>query len=32
MATATLASVPALVLLLVAQRYIATGVTGGAVK
>ncbi|MFD4596625.1 carbohydrate ABC transporter permease [Streptomyces sp. NPDC058464] len=32
MATATLASVPALVLLLVAQRHIATGVTGGAVK
>ncbi|MFD7500174.1 carbohydrate ABC transporter permease [Streptomyces sp. NPDC059850] len=32
MATATLASVPALVLLLVAQRYIGAGVTGGAVK
>jgi multiple sugar transport system permease protein len=32
MATAVLASVPAVVLLVVAQRYIATGVTGGAVK
>jgi multiple sugar transport system permease protein len=32
MATATLASVPAAVLLVVAQKYIAAGVTGGAVK
>jgi multiple sugar transport system permease protein len=32
MATAALASVPAVALLLVAQRFIATGVTGGAVK
>ena len=32
MATATLASVPAAALLIVAQRYIAAGVTGGAVK
>jgi multiple sugar transport system permease protein len=32
MATAVLASVPAVVLLLVAQRYVATGTTGGAVK
>jgi len=32
MATAVLASLPAIVLLVVAQRYIAAGVTGGAVK
>lgn len=32
MATATLASIPAAALLIVAQRYIAAGVTGGAVK
>jgi multiple sugar transport system permease protein len=32
MATAVLASIPAVVLLLVAQRYVAAGVTGGAVK
>jgi multiple sugar transport system permease protein len=32
MATAVLASVPALVLLVVAQKYIAAGATGGAVK
>jgi multiple sugar transport system permease protein len=32
MATAVLASVPATVLLLVAQRYVAAGVTAGAVK
>ena len=32
MATAMLASVPAIVLLVVAQRYIAAGATGGAVK
>lgn len=32
MATSTLASIPAAVLLVIAQRYIATGVTGGAVK
>lgn len=32
MATAVLASVPAIVLLVVAQRYIAAGATGGAVK
>ncbi|TDB76249.1 carbohydrate ABC transporter permease [Micromonospora sp. KC723] len=32
MATAVVASVPAAVLLVVAQRYIATGVTSGAVK
>nr|WP_246852735.1 carbohydrate ABC transporter permease [Naasia sp. SYSU D00948] len=32
MATATLASIPAAVLLVVAQKYIASGVTGGAVK
>jgi multiple sugar transport system permease protein len=32
MATAVLASIPAVVLLLVAQRYVATGATGGAVK
>ena len=32
MATAVLASLPALVLLMLAQRYIAAGVTGGSVK
>ena len=32
MATATLASIPAAVLLVIAQKYIASGVTGGAVK
>jgi multiple sugar transport system permease protein len=32
MATATLASIPAAALLVVAQRYIAAGVTGGAIK
>lgn len=32
MATAVLASLPALALLLLAQRYVASGVTGGAVK
>lgn len=32
MATAVLASVPAIALLLVAQRYVSAGVTGGAVK
>ena len=32
MATAVMASLPAVVLLLVAQRYVAAGVTGGAVK
>ncbi|MEJ5867018.1 carbohydrate ABC transporter permease [Pseudokineococcus sp. 5B2Z-1] len=32
MATATLASIPAAVLLVLAQKYIAAGVTGGAVK
>lgn len=32
MATAVLASIPAAVLLVVAQRYVAAGVTGGAVK
>ena len=32
MATAVLSSVPAIILLLVAQRYVAAGVTGGAVK
>ena len=32
MATAVLASLPALVLLVVAQKYIAAGATGGAVK
>jgi ABC-type maltose transport system permease subunit len=31
-ATAVVASIPATVLLLVAQRYIAAGVTAGAVK
>lgn len=32
MATATMASVPAAVLLVVAQKYVAAGATGGAVK
>ena len=32
MATAALASVPAIVLLVVAQRYVAAGTTAGAVK
>jgi multiple sugar transport system permease protein len=32
MATAVLASVPAIVLLVIAQRFIAAGATGGAVK
>jgi multiple sugar transport system permease protein len=32
MATAVLASVPAVVLLVVAQKYVAAGTTGGAVK
>lgn len=32
MATAVLASIPAVVLLVVAQKYIAAGATGGAVK
>jgi multiple sugar transport system permease protein len=32
MATGVLASIPAAVLLVVAQRYVAAGVTGGAVK
>lgn len=32
MATAVMASLPAVVLLLVAQRYVSAGVTGGAVK
>lgn len=32
MATATLASIPAAALLVIAQKYIAAGVTGGAVK
>jgi multiple sugar transport system permease protein len=32
MATAVLASAPAAVLLVAAQRYIAAGVTSGAVK
>lgn len=32
MATAMLASVPAIILLVVAQRYIAAGATGGSVK
>jgi multiple sugar transport system permease protein len=32
MATGVLASVPAAVLLLVAQRYVAAGITGGAIK
>ena len=32
MATAVVASVPAAVLLVVAQRYVAAGVTAGAIK
>jgi multiple sugar transport system permease protein len=32
MATAVLASIPAVILLVVAQKYIAAGATGGAVK
>jgi len=32
MATAMLASIPAIVLLVIAQKYIAAGVSGGAVK
>jgi multiple sugar transport system permease protein len=32
MATAMLASIPAIILLVIAQRYIAAGATGGAVK
>ena len=32
MATAVMASIPAIVLLVVAQRYVAAGVTAGAVK
>lgn len=32
MATAVLASLPALVLLMIAQKYVAAGATGGAVK
>ena len=32
MATAVLASIPAAALLVLAQRYIASGITGGAVK
>jgi multiple sugar transport system permease protein len=32
MATAMLASIPAIILLVIAQRYIAAGTTGGAVK
>src|SRR5215203_3688149 len=32
MATAVLASVPAIILLVIAQKYIAAGATGGAVK
>jgi multiple sugar transport system permease protein len=32
MATAVVASVPATILLIIAQRYVATGVTAGAVK
>ena len=32
MATAVIASVPAAILLVVAQRYVAAGVTAGAVK
>ena len=32
MATAVVASVPAAVLLVVAQRYVSAGVTAGAVK
>jgi multiple sugar transport system permease protein len=32
MATAVIASIPAAILLVVAQRYVAAGVTAGAVK
>jgi multiple sugar transport system permease protein len=32
MATATLSAIPAIVLLVIAQKYIAAGATGGAVK
>jgi multiple sugar transport system permease protein len=32
MATAVLSAIPAIVLLVIAQRYIAAGATGGAVK
>jgi multiple sugar transport system permease protein len=32
MATGVLASVPAAILLIVAQRYVSAGVTGGAIK
>jgi multiple sugar transport system permease protein len=32
MATAVIASVPAVVLMVAAQKYIAAGATGGAVK
>ena len=32
MATAVVASIPAAVLLILAQRYVAAGVTAGAVK
>ncbi len=32
MATAMLGSIPAIVLLVIAQKYIAAGVNGGAVK
>ena len=32
MATAVMASIPAIVLLVIAQRYIAAGTTAGAVK
>jgi multiple sugar transport system permease protein len=32
MATAVLASIPAVLLLVIAQRYVAAGISGGAVK
>jgi multiple sugar transport system permease protein len=32
MATAVLSSLPAIILLVIAQRFIAAGATGGAVK
>jgi multiple sugar transport system permease protein len=32
MATAVVASIPATILLVIAQRYISTGLTAGAVK
>jgi len=32
MATAVTASIPATILLILAQRYVATGITTGAVK